>query len=187
MPLHINFTLSQSDLEYFSGVMQQARDKNKNISQQQVIANAEQLLQQVSQCDTADFIRDHMSQLDTLIGMIVDEGWGMIEEDRARVLDALSYFSEPQDLIPDDIPKLGFLDDAIMIDIVCKALAHEIQAYREFLIFRATEANRRGNDAAPAQKSDWLEQRRQQLHARMRRRRDNNASSAKTRSPFSLF
>jgi hypothetical protein len=74
-----------------------------------------------------------------------------------------------------------------MIDIVCKALAHEIQAYREFLIFRATEANRRGNDAAPAQKSDWLEQRRQQLHARMRRRRGNNTSSGKTRSPFSLF
>ena len=43
MSLHINFTLSPSDLEYFSGVMAQARDKAKNISQQQTISNAEQL------------------------------------------------------------------------------------------------------------------------------------------------
>ena len=187
MSLHISFTLSQSDLEYFNEVMLQAREKAKNISQQQIISSAEQLLKKVSECETADFIQDHMSQLDTLIGMVVDEGWGMIEEDRERVLEALSYFSEPEDLIPDDIPRLGFLDDAIMIDIVCKALAHEIQAYREFLIFRATEANRRGDDAKPVEKSDWLEQRRQQLHARMRRRRDGYDKANKTRSPFSLF
>ena len=186
MSLQINFRLSQSDLEYFSGVMKCAREKAKDISQQQIIKNAEQLLEQVNQSDTTDFIRDHMAQLDTLISMVVDDGWGLIEDDRERVLAALSYFSEPQDLIPDDTPGLGFLDDAIMIEIVCKALEHEIQAYREFLIFRATENNRRG-DNAPVQRADWLEQRRQQLHARMRRRRDGYADANKTKSPFSLF
>ena len=187
MSLHINFTLSQSDLDYFSGVMQQARDTAKNISQQQIISNAEQLLQKVSQCETADFIRDHMSQLDTLIGMIVDEGWGMIEEDRARVLDALSYFSEPQDLIPDDIPMLGFLDDAIMIEIICRELEHEVQAYKDFVAYRVTETARRGDDAPALQRSDWLEERRQQLHARMRRRRRGETDRGKMKSPFSLL
>lgn len=185
MSLHINFRLSQSDLEFFSDVMRQAREKAKGTSQQQIIDNAEKLLEQVTQSDTTDFIQDHMSQLDTLISMVVDEGWGLIEDDRERVLSALSYFSEPHDLIPDCTPALGFIDDAIMIEIVCKALEHEIQAYREFLIFRATETNHRGKDAAPLQRTDWLEQRRQQLHARMRRRRDGQAKRAK--SPFSLF
>ena len=187
MSLHINFRLSDSDLEFFAGVMRQTREKAKDISQQQILANAEKLLEQVSQSDTADFIRDHMGQIETLIGMIVDEGWGLIEDDRERVLTALSYFSESQDLIPDDTPALGYLDDAIIIDIVCKTLEHEIQAYREFLIYRAREINRRGDDAADVQRSDWLEERRQQLHARMRRRRDGEASSNKTKSPFSLF
>jgi len=187
MSLHISFRLSDSDLEFFRGVMQKARQKAKGSSQQQIIAKAEQLLEQVNQSDTTDFIRDHMGQLDTLISMATDEGWGLIEDDRERVLAALSYFAEPQDLIPDDTPGLGFLDDAIMIEIVCKALEHEIQAYREFLVFRATETNRRGDDAAPLQRNDWLEQRRQQLHARMRRRRDDQANSNKTKSPFSLF
>ena len=135
MSLHINFRLSDSDLEFFASVMQQTREKAKDISQQQILANAEKLLEQVSQSDTADFIRDHMSQIETLIGMIVDEGWGLIEEDRERVLTALSYFSESQDLIPDDTPALGYLDDAIIIDIVCKALE------QRNLLFRGENGN----------------------------------------------
>ncbi len=187
MSLHISFRLSQKDLDYFSGVMQQAHEKANDISEQQVVDNAIELLEKVNQSDSTDFIRDHMGQLDTLISMIVDEGWGLIEDDRNRVLAALSYFSEPHDLIPDDTPALGFLDDAIMIEIVFKALEHEIQAYREFLVFRATETTRRGKDAAQVQRTDWLEQRRQQLHARMRRRREGQAGSRRTKSPFSLF
>lgn len=187
MSLHISFRLSQSDLDYFSGVLRQARENARGISEQQIIDSAKQLLEKVNRSDSTDFIRDHMGQLETLISMAVDEAWGLIEEDRERVLAALSYFSEPHDLIPDDTPVLGFIDDAIMIEIVCKALEHEIQAYGEFLVFRAAETNRRGEDATQVQRTDWLEQRRQQLHARMRRRRDGHPSSNKTKSPFSLF
>ena len=187
MSLHISFNLSESDLDFFRKVMHQAREKASDTSQADIIASAKQLLEQVNQSDCIDFIRDHMAQLETLISMVVDEGWGLIQEDLDRVLAALSYFSESQDLIPDDTPGLGFLDDAIMIEIVCKALEHEIQAYREFLVFRITQANRSGQDSAQLQRSDWLEQRREQLHARMRRRRHGAAGSSKSKSPFSLF
>lgn len=187
MSLHISFELSQSDLDHFCVVMLRARENAKGHSEQQIVDSAQQLLTQVNQSDATDFIRDHMGQLETLIGMVVDKGWGLVEDDRERVLSALSYFSEPEDMIPDDTPGLGFLDDAIMIGIVCKALEHEIQAYKEFVEFRATETNRRDDNAPALQRSDWLEERRQQLHSRMRRRRKGHSNDRKTKSPFSLL
>jgi hypothetical protein len=187
MPLHIGFELSDSDLEYFYEVMLRVRENAKGNSQQQIIDSAEQLMAQINQSDATDFIRARVSQLETLIGMLIDKGWDLIEDDRERVLTALSYFCEAEDLIPDDIPGFGFLDDAIMIEIVCKELEYEIQAYKEFVVFRTTEAARRGIDAPVMHRSDWLEERREQLHSRMRRRRKGHTSGSKTKSPFSLF
>lgn len=185
--MKITFELSEADLDHFRQVMQRARESSGNLAEDTIVENARKILLQIWNSDTSDFIRERMHQLESLIGMVVDKAWGLEAEDRTRALEALAYFSEPQDLIPDDIPGLGFLDDAIMIEIVTNALEHELQAYRDFCVFRAAEATRLGDNAVVLERSDWLEERRQQLHSRMRRRRRRSGSSGGGSSPFSLF
>lgn len=185
--MRISFELSQSDLEHFKSVMTRARDASRSKDLKEIIDAASHLLSKVNNSETSDFIRDRMNTLETLIGMAMDKSWGLMDEDRQRVIDALAYFSEADDLIPDDIPGLGFLDDAIMIEIVSRSLKHEIQAYRDFVVFRAAEQARLGEEADDLERADWLETRRKQLHSRMRRRRRRGDGEGRGRSPFSLF
>lgn len=186
--MKITFELSDSDLERFRELMRRAGESSRGLSDSEIVDNARRLQSQVWQSDASDFIRARMHRLETITAMVEDAEWGMEEDDRSRVLQALSYFSEPDDLIPDDTPGLGFLDDAIMIDIVAEELEHEIQAYRDFCVFRSAEADRLGHDTGAASHSDWLDERRRQLHERMRRRRRRPKGDAQPgTSRFSLF
>lgn len=187
MPLLINFELSESDLERFFEAMLRIRENSHGKTTQQITDSARQLLTEINCSDATDFIRDRMSQLETLINMATDQGWGLAGDDLERVLNALTYFCESADLIPDSTPALGYLDDAIMIEIICKELEHEIQAFNEFVTFRNTEVSRLGEDAHNLPKADWLEERRQQLHSRMRRRHKNRSGKRKIKSPFSML
>jgi uncharacterized membrane protein YkvA (DUF1232 family) len=119
--------------------------------------------------------------------MLRDAGFGLPAPERKRILSGLAYFLEPDDLIADDIPVLGFLDDAIMIELIGQELTHEMQAYKDFCAFRETESNRRGIDI-PMDREKWMDSKRQQLIGRIRDRRSRSRTRGRRgRSPFSLF
>lgn len=96
--------------------------------------------------------------------MLKDREWNLENEDRERVLEVLAYFADPNDIIPDDLPGIGFLDDTIMVDLASMDLAPELEAYAEFCANR-DELSRQESDAQP------LAVARDELQSRMRRRR----------------
>src|SRR3546814_14557104 len=80
----------------------------------------------------------------------------MEDKDRQRVMSALIYFVDPKDVIPDQVEVLGFLDDAIMIELCVRALRHELDAYDDFCEYRAHEATKRVVEPATVARAAWL-------------------------------
>lgn len=187
MTLRITLDLSEKDIEHFRHLARSAMDSSRELDREAIIAGARELLTEVDEKVGSDYIRTRLGKINVLIDMLEDEGWGMQQVGQGRVLAALAYFNNPEDLIPDHVPGLGYLDDAIMVELLCRELAPEIEAYEDFVKYRASEARRRGMDPAELNRGDFLKAREQALLSRMRRRRRGGGGGSKRRSPFSLF
>lgn len=179
MSLRISFDLSDDDLRHFQLIMQQARRAATDMLPEDIVAAAEDLLKNVEETTAPGFIIDRLQNLKLMIRMLSDLEWRLPHQEATRVLNALAYFAEPEDLIPDQIPGLGFLDDAIMIELVVRELKPEIEAYHDFCAYRERLQLDQGKKAA-ASREGWLDSRRKELQSRMRRRRTRRVSS-----PFS--
>ena len=167
MTLRISFELENDDLKHFQLIMNEARQAASRLAPEDIVAAAEALLAEVPETNTPGFIIERLERLRMMIRMVSDIEWRLPHNDASRVLNALAYFAEPEDLIPDHIPGLGFLDDAIMIELVVRELKHEIEAYQDFCDYR----DRQSENGDGASREGWLDNRRKELQARMRRRR----------------
>ena len=190
MPLKVTFELSDTDLRHFRKIMREARSRAKHSDEGTLVASARQLLAHVKEAQVPDFVRARLLQLETMISMLEDTEWDLKGVDRDRVTSALAYFDEPLDLIPDHVPGFGFLDDAVMVELVVRELKHDIEAFEDFCTYRREEEKRRGKES-DVTRAQWIGAKRRQLHYRMRRRRQRTRRSRATpgrgRTPFSLW
>ena len=174
MPLDITITLSDEDLQKF----QESIDKGIVAVEDPEVATkiemaASELIEEARSANLPIFISDRLAKLQILINMISDEEWQLSEKERSSILGALHYFINPEDLIPDNVPGIGYLDDAIYAEIIIQELKIEIKMYREFCQFRIAEENRRRNRGLDPHvgREDWIADKRAVLHSRMRERR----------------
>jgi uncharacterized membrane protein YkvA (DUF1232 family) len=177
------FELSPRDIGYFRDRLERIRAGKGARDEETVIRSAAKLVREAVAAEPPEFVRTRLVKLEQLIAMLRDGEWRLEGRDRARVLDALAYFVDPDDLIPDRVPGIGYLDDAIMVELVVQELKHEIGAYEDFCVFR---------EDRKAATPDVLESRRQSLQARMRRRQRSERQkhrdrSRSARSPLRLW
>lgn len=176
MALRVSFDLDDDDLKHFRLIMREARHAAARATPEEIVAGATSLLRKVGPSRVPQFVAERLDKLDLMTRMLTDTEWRLPSQESTRVLNALAYFREPDDLIPDDIPGLGFLDDAIMIELVVRELKHEIDAYRDFCDFRSRQSPPPGTKGRSPEvtRERWLDERRKALQSRMRRRRKRN-------------
>jgi uncharacterized membrane protein YkvA (DUF1232 family) len=181
MSLTITFELDDADIEHFMAMAREAQEAvgSSGIGPEEVRAGVRDLFSKAHETKLPDFISTRLRKLETLVDLVEDDEWQLPTEDNERVVKAIAYFADPEDLIPDRVPGIGFLDDAIMAELVVESLDGEITSYEEFCAFRSAEEKRRENQGLDPNvgREDWLADKRAVLHNRMRKRRAERSSS----------
>ncbi|HQR24154.1 MAG TPA: YkvA family protein [Steroidobacteraceae bacterium] len=173
MPLTVSLELSDQELEHFRTVLRSARTKAARRQPHEIAAAASAAVEKLRSAAHSPFVAKRLQKVDALVRMLDDPEWRLPHAERCRVLDGLAYVAEIHDLVPDDVPVLGLVDDAIMLELVLRELQHELESYGEFDDYRRQEHLEVGA-ATHVSRQDWLDARRQALHERMRERRERD-------------
>lgn len=186
--MRITFELEAADIERFHAALARARRTTLCADEVEVVDAAKYALDNLGVATAPAYVRKRLAEAQRLIGMLEDEAWALPDPDRSDVIATLVYFSDPDDLIPDDIEVIGLLDDAIMLELLLRRLRHVRRAYAEFCAYRAELVATAGTDAAQRQRiARELALRRATLQARMSRARKRGerrpAAAAATTSP----
>jgi uncharacterized membrane protein YkvA (DUF1232 family) len=175
MPVKIVLELTDDDLRYYRRVMDDVWTQNAKRAEKELLDGARRLLRQVTKMKAPEYVQERLAELGVLLDMIDDGEWPLPEEDQRRIVAALGYFAVAKDMIPDKIPGIGLIDDALMADLVMRELKHEVTGYREFCEYRDNEATLRGKKVS---RIEWLAAKRRQIFMRIKRRQRERRSGS---------
>ncbi|MBB5208475.1 YkvA family protein [Chiayiivirga flava] len=88
--------------------------------------------------DIPPALRDVLALVPRVADLVTDDGWLLTPEQRRDFVGALAYFIDNDDLIPDNVGRYGYLDDALVIRLALQSSAQEWQDWNDYRQFRDT-------------------------------------------------
>jgi len=172
MPLRISLDLTDRDLEFFREALKKSRMAMRHAEEGEIIDAITTVLAQIkSSGPLPDFIERRIPDLEAMTKLFHDEEWQLPKDDREQLLATFIYFGDPEDLIPDDIPGIGYLDDVIMIELLLREMHHVRDAYEDFCSYRRDYDKSHPGEQDQQLRDKEISIKRRQLHARMQRRK----------------
>ena len=83
-----------------------------------------------------DLLQARLGRLRELRALAADPDWAIDAALAMRVERLLAYVEAAGDLIPDDQPLVGRLDDALLVELAWPMVAEELEDFRDFCRFR---------------------------------------------------
>lgn len=160
------------DVAHFNDVLHELNPDAPHVDSD-AIASVSRWLVALSAAQADAMLQARLGRLEQLPQLLADADWHVESAIRQRIERLLAYVVGDGDLIPDDTPFVGKLDDAMLVELAWPALAEELEDYRDFCGFREESGQLYADHPSP---EDWLQTRleegalREQLHRAHERR-----------------
>ena len=112
-------------------------------------------------------VREPLAAVPSVADLLDSPHWQAEAAARDNLAGALAYFVDPDDLIPDDNARFGYLDDAFVLKLALAESRHEWFAWCDYVDYVAAHPDEAGID-----RETWMQRRRARLDQQLRRRND---------------
>lgn len=188
-PDTVMLQFSADDLRVFNECTAKVAPGTPALAADQIAGAARRLARAVGRGNESRFIQIRMRRAGEVRAMLADADWNVEPELLARAQDLLGYLDGPVALVPRDVPGVGELDRALLVDLAMDALRAELDDYADFCRFRASEAARLGLPVTSVNldRAMWLQQRSEELRMERQVRRARSAAYGHPATAPSLF
>lgn len=154
-----DYELTTAGLDRFNQTLRTLSPEAPNMTMDQIASAAQRALTRHADGSTPPFVTSRMEALERLEALAQDAGWEASPELQHKVEVLRSYRADDEDLIPDDQPVVGLLDDAVLIDVALQLLRGDLADYEDYCRFRKIAAEFAGIPEAETglTREHWLE------------------------------
>ena len=182
------FELEEQDTAYFRDLYRQAKQNASKLEPESIVKDAAKLVETVRQSPRIPrFVAEAIATLEDMTQIILDKEYKAPQVVKNQVLAGLAYFANSEDLIPDHVPALGFLDDAIMVKLVEDEFKHELWGYRKFRGLGAPEEQRPWTKIGGDRLRERTDAHRKEIRAAIEKRKAAEESKRKGAGRRRLF
>lgn len=177
----IHLELHDEPLQRFNAVVARFALRQQSFTLDQIAAAARRVLRAAAKGQESAFIKVRMRRAGEIRAACNDSMWSVAPELESDLRALLAYLNDPVGLIADDVPVVGMLDDAILVDIAMDTIRAELDAYASFCRFRSAEAARQdyAANAITINRAQWQAERDEEMHLEQQLRRVRSNSYAR--------
>lgn len=154
-----DYMLQADGLQRFNAALRALSPESPSLSLDQMASAAQRAIERYVDGGQPAFVTARMGALERLESMVDDAGWEADEVLRDHLHVLQCYVQSTNDLIPDSLPVVGRLDDAVLIDVGLQLLREDLAEYEDFCRFRRVAAEYAGIaiEETGLNREHWLE------------------------------